>query len=444
MYDLIIIGGGTAGLSAFKAAKQHTQNILIIEDGPLGTTCARVGCMPSKCLIHAAKLYNSKKIMKNAGIHGGDHLSINIPEVLAEVRRKRDYFTGFVKRNTEALGDKLILGTAEFIDEHTIKVNDCTYKTKATVIATGSRPFIPEQFEKFADKIITSDTVFEQRDFPKRIGLIGLGVIGMELAQALGKLGVKVIGTARSPDVKFIKDDLVNNKLIEALSRDFDLWYSCMPEVSKHKDGLLLKSDDREAVVDKLLVTTGRVANLEKLKLENAGVKYDRAPDFDPLTLQIKGKPIYIAGDVNYDKAILHEAADEGVRAAMHALGISKKKNKRMVNMGIIFTDPVTAFIGDVNAKNTVVGHSHFEDQGRATVEDKNLGTIAIYADKKSGRLTAAEMVCPAAEHFAHFISLVITKEMTVEEVLQLPFYHPTFEEGLRTALRETLTKLTK
>ena len=150
--------------------------------------------------------------------------------------------------------------------------------------------------------------------------------------------------------------------------------------------------------------------------------------------------PIYIAGDVNGEKTILHEASDEGRIAGFNSVREENAAFERRAWLGVTFCEPNICTVGtpfrELDKTSIAIGEVSFEGQGRSIVMLKEKGHLRVYGDKKTGKLLGAEMMAPSGEHLAHLLSWAIQMELTVHEVLSLPFYHPVVEEGLRTALR--------
>src|SRR5580658_6825778 len=192
--DVAIIGAGSAGLAAYRSAKAAGASALLIEGGAYGTTCARVGCMPSKLLIAAAEAAHSAISTRPFGIHIDGPVRVDGREVMQRVRSERDRFVGFVidSVNEIPVTDRLV-GRASFIADGLIQVGDHTIVSASrVVIATGSSPHVPEIFRSLGDRAIVNDDVFEWTDLPRSVAVVGAGVIGLELGQALSRLGVRV------------------------------------------------------------------------------------------------------------------------------------------------------------------------------------------------------------------------------------------------------------
>ncbi|MGE5525848.1 MAG: FAD-dependent oxidoreductase, partial [Rhodospirillaceae bacterium] len=192
--EVAIVGAGTAGLAAYRTAVQAGRRAVIIEGGPHGTTCARVGCMPSKLLIAAAEAAHATHKWHEFGIRLDGRIAVDGKAVMARVRRERDRFVGFVLKGIDAIpSDRLIHGRARFVDDRTLQVDDHTTVTfSRAVIATGSSPAIPVMLRAAADRLVVNDDVFAWEDLPRSVAIFGPGVIGLELGQALHRLGVRV------------------------------------------------------------------------------------------------------------------------------------------------------------------------------------------------------------------------------------------------------------
>jgi dihydrolipoamide dehydrogenase len=447
-YDVAIIGAGTAGLSALSMVRKRTESFVLINDGAYGTTCARVGCMPSKALIEVAKLLHRRGLLREMGIAGGEALRADVPEVLRHVRRVRDSFVQGVLKLTADLGERNLSGRARLAGPGAIEVAGERIEAGRIIIATGSRPVVPEPWRALGDRLLTTDELFEQSDLPRRIAVVGLGAVGAEMAQALARLGLQVSGLDAAQRIAGLADAQVNAVALELLRREFAIRLGAPVELTAEGGGVRVAAAGEQIVVDKVLVALGRVPNHHGLGLETLGVKLDKRglPPFDPRTMQIANLPVYIAGDANARAPILHEAADEGWIAAHNALRDAPACFERRVPLGIVFTDPNLATVGaraDELDDKAAVGEARLNGQGRLRMSDEDRGLIRVYADKASGRLLGAALCAPRGEHLAHLLALAVQRGLTVHEVLRMPFYHPVVEEALRSALRDLARQLT-
>jgi len=185
--DTIIVGAGSAGLSALREVRRSTDDFVLINDGHWGTTCAAVGCMPSKALIEAANAVHRRHTLEALGIRGADGLRADIPAVLARVRALRDQFVKGPSSVPDKLGKRAIAGRARLTGPGAVEVDGRRIEARAIILAPGSRPIVPEPWRAFGDRLLTSDTLFEQTDLPRRIAVIGPGAIGRRGAAAAGR-----------------------------------------------------------------------------------------------------------------------------------------------------------------------------------------------------------------------------------------------------------------
>jgi dihydrolipoamide dehydrogenase len=222
--EVAIIGAGTAGINAMSMVREVTDDFVLINGGPLGTTCARVGCMPSKIMIQIADDFHRRQVLAKEGIDHGGELTMDVSSNLARVRALRDQFVGGIIEDVIApLGDRFIEGYAEFVEPTLLQVGEMQIRADKTVIATGSRPVIPRQWSHFGDRLLTTDTIFEQSQFPRDMAVLGLGVIGLELGQALARIGLNVTGFDVLPQVGGLQDPEVNRVAVETIGKEFPM-----------------------------------------------------------------------------------------------------------------------------------------------------------------------------------------------------------------------------
>ncbi len=456
--DVAVIGAGTAGMVAYQRARRATDRIVLIEGDQYGTTCARVGCMPSKLLIAAAERAHQVRQAEAFGVLPGD-VRIDGPAVMARVREERDRFVAPVVRSMESLPQEhRLMGHARFVDSHRLVVGDHTEVTAGRiVIATGSRPNIPGILKEAKDRLVVNDDVFDWRDLPSSVAVFGPGVIGVELGQALSRLGVKVRMFGVSGGIGGIQDEKVREYALDTFREEFAISPKAdTRRVERIEEGVRISwsegGEEHQQTFDYLLAATGRRPNIDHLDIQNAGIELDERgmPEFDPFTLRCGDSHIFIAGDVNNDRPLLHEAADEGRIAGDNAGAWPEvRTGRRKTPMAVVFTEPQIASVGlnihqvDERCQGCfAVGEVSFEDQGRSKVIGKNRGLLRVYGEHGSGLFMGAQMFGPAAEHLAHLLAWCVQKRMTVSEMLEMPFYHPVIEEGLRTAIKDLSKKL--
>jgi len=454
--DVAVIGAGTAGMSAWRAARAHTPHVLLIERAQYGTTCARVGCMPSKLLIAAA---DAAHTIEHAGVFGvqGGGLRIDGEAVMARVRAERDRFVGFVVEAVEGWPvEHRLMGHARFVGPQALQVQTADgpvhVRAGRVVIATGSRPVLPAAWRSaLGDRLIVNDDVFDWHTLPRAVAVVGAGVIGLELAQALHRLGVRVRLYGRSARLGPLTDPALQQVAAEVFGRGLPLQRDAQHlQVSRDGDQVRVHTVDGAGTAhderfDFLLAATGRRANVDDIGLELSGLVRDAAgvPVYDRRTGQAGDSPVFIAGDAGEDRPLLHEVADEGRIAGDNAgRWPDVRVRPRRAPLAVVFSDPQIALAGATHAELVAsgapfaVGEVSFDDQGRSRVMARNAGALRVYGSPQDGRFLGAEMIGPAAEHIGHLLAWSAQRGDTVQQMLDSPFYHPVVEEGLRTALR--------
>lgn len=452
--DVAVIGAGSAGLAAYHAAKATGAKVLLIEAGPGGTTCTRYGCMPSKLLLAAARAARDARAAATFGIHA-ENLAIDGRAVMARVRSERDHFVEGVLEEVAAIppSDRL-KGRARFASPDTLTVDDHTLVTaRAIVIATGARPVVPEDLARVCeDRVVTHETVFDLKTLPRALAVIGAGPLGLELALAFVRLGVKTTVFDEGDTIGAVKDPVVAEAVAEQMMRELVFELGVKVEATRKADGDILLhwteagGKARRGTFDYVLDAAGRKPALDGLDLNLAGLALgeDGVPVFDPDTLRCGTSGVFIAGDANDDRPVLHEASLQGELAGRNAARLPKlEKRAAMPAMAIVYSDPDIASVGpgwdEDAAKGWLIGCS--DDVGRARVDGRPSGVLRVYAEAKGGALVGGELFGPDVEHLAHLLAWAVQLKMKAGEVLELPFYHPVMEESLRTALRDVASQ---
>lgn len=458
--DVAIIGAGTAGLNARREVERAGKRWLLIESAGYGTTCARVGCMPSKLLIAAAE---SAEHARRANLFGVriDPAAIRVDgrAVLERVRRERDRFVRLVREEVERLPEaQRLFGHARFKGPTELVVGDHTrVRSKAVVIATGSRPSLPEKLAALDDPelVLTSDTIFELLELPESLAVFGTGAIGLELGQALQSLGVRVVFFNPNQTLGSVSDPEIDKQLrVHLRARlELELGVSEM-RLERSGYGVVLHYSTENGVraetrFARVLAASGRKPNLDALGLEHTGLALDEhgTPKFDPATMQCGSAPIFLAGDADGQRQVLHEAVDDGAIAGANAANFPQvEAMQRRAALSIAFTSPRVAVLGqsyrEASQRPIAIGESSYSDQGRARVIAEAHGHVRVYVERGQQRLIGAELFGPGVEHTAHLLAWAVQAELPLRALLRMPVYHPTLEEGIRTALRDAAKKL--
>ena len=453
--EYAIIGVGTAGLGAFSRVRRETDSVVLIQHGPYGTTCARVGCMPSKMMIVAADLAHAIDGGSYFGIDG--QYQVNGKRLFERIHQDRaEKFVGGVMKYVNSINDKFkIEGQATFVDPQTIDVDGrLQIKADKIILACGSTPYVSPVFEPLRNELDTSDTIFELDELPQSLAVVGLGVIALELGQAFHRLGVKTTLYGRSGRIGSFTHPDMQREVLKTMAQELDIIpQGQFTEATKVADGyeLTYRTAAGEVVTrtyERVLLASGRSSNLRTMNLENSGLVLDGRglPLYDPLTMQCGDAPVFISGDATEDLPLWHEAYIEGRIAADSAIHFpARKEGKRTPGMGIYFTDPQMASVGaahaDLDPEQIVIGQARMRGPRHEIYNDQR-GMMQVYADKGTGTLLGAEIFGRGAEHMAQTLVLAIEHGLSVDEILQMPVYHPSLEEVMKGALDKAQSKL--
>ena len=449
--EIAVIGAGTAGMRAYREAAKVTDSVLLIEGSQFGTTCARVGCMPSKLLIAAAEAAHWGTRAQGFGVKYAPP-EIDGKAVMKRVRDERDRFVSFVVEAVESWPKAhRAIAAARFKSDHELELSDREIvRADRIVIATGSRTHVPSVLEGLGNRLITSDDIFGWENLPQSVVVFGGGVIGLELGQALHRLGVRVAVFGRDHLVGPLTDPEVLVAARSLFSQDFEFHpHGEVGRYSRTSDGVeieyVLNDKIQTAQFDYALVATGRRPNIDKLGLENTSLELDErgVPFYDDYNGRCGDSHIFIAGDANNRLPLLHEAADEGYIAGYNAAHYPEvRRFARSTPITVVFTDPQIMMVGETYAQlvdrgaDFAIGEVEWSDQGRSRVMLVNKGLLRVYGERNTGKFLGAEMIGPSAEHIAHLLAWSRQSDLSVSQMLERPYYHPVIEEGVRTALR--------
>lgn len=444
--DVAIIGAGTAGLNALKEVRNAGKSFVLIDHGPLGTTCARVGCMPSKAALHAGGLWQGHAFV------GANARQIRPDDVTQDAlwnaaRKTRDMLAaGAAQRTVVAAGNHLLMGEARFAAPDTLDVDGRRVTADAFVIATGSRPVVPAFLREVQDRLLTTDTLFELDRLPRSIGILGLGAIGLEIGLALSRLGVRVVAGDLKPLPAGITDPEIGARAAQyfADAPGMTMWLGQAIQVARSADGVAISNGERTEQVDVILAALGRKPSTDGLRLELAGVALNEQgqPRIDPHSMHVAGSALYFAGDVLADRPLMHEAADEGAIAGWNAARHGAAHGfQRRVPLSIVFSDPDIAAVGlrfdQLDIEQTVIGVASGQNNGRARVLGAEQNLLRVYAARADGRLLGASIFATRGEHVAHLLAWAIQRGESADSLLEMPFYHPAIEEMLHSALSD-------
>ncbi|MEM9149046.1 MAG: FAD-dependent oxidoreductase [Cyanobacteria bacterium P01_F01_bin.3] len=451
-YDLVIIGGGSAGLVAASAGAQINARVALIEKAKLGGDCLHYGCVPSKSLIHAAQIAYNVKTASHFGVYT-DAPTIKLDEAMGHVHNVIDTIQEHDSTERfEKLGVDVIYGKGQFIDDKTFEVNGRQLKSRTFLVATGSRPTVPPVEGLKEAGFLTNEEVFNVKNRPDAIAVIGAGPIGCELGQSFSRLGSKVTLLA-SRDVIMPKEDPEAAAVVQKQLQSEGLTILNNTRAKKVDviDGKKhIFTGNETIVVDEILIATGRTPNVGSLNLEAAGVNYDKKGIKVDAKLRTSNKRVYAAGDVIGGYQFTHVAGYEAGVAMQNALIAPTKKADYRVIPWATFTDPELARVGltenqarDRYGDDVFVLKQGFDGVDRALAESAGYG-FAKFITKSDGEILGAHIVGPHAGELIHEAVLAMSNKLKVG-ALQCIHVYPTLSEiSPKTALQLTKQKYAK
>lgn len=439
--DVVVIGAGTAGLKAYKAAAARGADVVIVECGPGGSTCTRVGCMPSKLLIAAGRVAHQARTAARFGIVTSP-VSVDAEALWTRLRHERDRFVQSVLDDYHAIpADRRIHGSARFVAPDAVLVGeDRITARQGIVIAVGAHPIVPDSLSKVRDRVRTHETIFDLDTIPESMAVLGAGPVGIELAQAFARLGTQVTVIDDSDAIGGLSDPDCNRAALSALGEEVTWRLGVEVCAEPADDGrATLSWDGGSVTVDLILAATGRPPSLDDLGLDATGLARDDhgTPLFEETTRRCGDSRIFIAGDANGWRPVLHEAARGGRIAGDVAAG--GPAARALPAFSIVFTEPNLVEVGtrfDALPEGARIGCATVADNGRATADGEDQGIVRLYGDR-DGRLIGASIVAPGGEHLGHLVALGIDRGIDVATFADQPWYHPTVEELLQSAARD-------
>ena len=451
-YDLVVIGGGSAGLVAASAGAQLKAKVALVEsEGKLGGDCLHYGCVPSKSLIHAGRIAHDVRNAATYGIKAAIH-DIRIHEALGHVHRVIDTIQEHDSTERfESLGVEVMYGDGQFTDPQTFVVNGRQLKARAFLVATGGRPSLLPVPGLTEAGYLTNVQIFSITDRPNSLAVIGAGPIGCELGQAFARLGSQVTILAsrqhilpkEEPEAAQVVQDQLTSEGIRILTE------TRAKEVSvENGQKVILTNTGDRLVVDEILVAAGRVPNVETLNLQAAGVEVGKQGILVNEKLQTTNPKIYAAGDVIGGYQFTHVAGYEGAVAMQNALLLPTKKADYRVIPWATFTEPELARVGLTEEQarkrygdDVMILRHNFDHVDRALAEGAGQG-FAKFITRKNGEILGAHIVGTTAGELIHEVVMAMSYKLKVGALKSIIHIYPTLSEiNSKTALQ--LTKQT-
>lgn len=439
-FDVVVLGGGPGGYPAAIRAAQEGKSVALIEAYQLGGTCLNRGCIPTKVLIANGDTLN--KIRK------AEEFGISVQEVsfdYSKMNARKDRIVSQVRKSLEQLiasnKIKLIRGYGRFISPKQLKVmgeDNTVVSGESIIIATGSEPRNMPSFPFDEKRIHSSTSILELTALPKKLVIVGGGVIGCEFASLYRALGVEVIILEALEDILITQAVSVRNALKKAFQhKGIQIETSVAVEkIETHDHGITVKCGLRNFEADMALVAIGRVRNTRDIGLDRAGVlvnKDGEIPTTDDMRTNVNH--IYAIGDVTRNWWLAHVASHQGVVAANNAVGKTARMHYNSVP-AVIFTEPEIGAVGmtleqalEAGYKATV-GAFPFQFLGKSLATDDTEGFAQIVSDRSTGQILGAQVVGFEAATLVAEMGVAIANELTVECITHTIHAHPTIAEA--------------
>lgn len=455
-YDLAVIGAGPGGyVAAIRAAQLGMKVVCIDKRSTLGGTCLNVGCIPSKTLLHASELYYHV-------LHHGQALGLICPKLeydFAQIMRRKEQVVRSLVEGVAGLFKGLhipfIQGEAKFLDPHRLIVTHDSQQTEITadyiLIATGSESIELPNLPFDGKQIISSTEALSLKTVPKRMAVIGGGVIGVELASVYNRLGSKVTIVEMLPLICPAMDTVISKQLqqfLKAQGIQFMLSTQVVSAVVQ-PDEVILTVDGEQKLqnigADVVLVSVGRRPFTKGLGLEKAGIAVDRK-GFIPVdgVFRTQQPHIFAIGDAIEGVMLAHKASQEGI-AVVEWLRGGKGGIDYMSVPNVIYTNPEVAAVGMTESEcfaaslTVQIGTVYFKGNPRARCSGEVEGLLKILGEKKSGRLVGMHIIGTHASELIGQGVLAMQQRMTLEEIAHSAQAHPTLSESIKEAALSAL-----
>lgn len=439
--DVAVLGGGPGGYPAAIRAAQLGKSVALIEGKELGGSCLNRGCIPSKALIAGAELLKR--------IHEAKEFGITIKDVSFDyetLSKRKDQIVSRLRKSLEGLivgnGVKIIKGYGSLTSPKEIEVSGeepHIIKADKIIIATGSEPRNIPAFPFDHEKILDSTSLLNLKKLPKKLVIIGGGIIGCEFASLFNTFGVDVTIVEMLPSILPMEDEIVSSHLTKSFKgRGIKLHINAKVEkIEKTKNGVTVDIKDLAPVeADLALVAVGRSMNVKNIGLEKLGVKIQENGLIsvnDKMETSVSG--IYAVGDLSSTYWLAHVATHQGLVAADNACGHPAKMNYLAVP-SVIFTDPEIGTVGlsAKEAKNrgfdVTIGNFPFQALGKSQATSQTEGFAQVVVDKKHGQILGAQVIGHEASALIAEMALAINNELTIECVADTIHAHPTIAES--------------
>ncbi len=447
-FDLLIIGAGPAGLAAARGAVAAGVRVALIESHHIGGNCLHEGCIPSKTILRSAQLLAEMRNAQSFGVGAPADITADFAAVMARMRRVRDRILRVDSAaRLEVEGIALHVGRARFISADAVDVDGTRLRFKKALIATGSRPLLPEIEGLAAAGYLTNESVFELEQLPESLLVIGGGPLGCELAQAFARFGSRTLICHSEPLFLPREERDAAQMVAHALARDgVEIHLNCTIAAVRLEGGrkhvtMVNDGNTSSTVVDEILTGIGRLPAVQGLELENAGVSYDiesgiRVDDF----LRTSNPRIFAAGDVCLEHAFTNTAEASARIVVRNALYRGRQRMSALTVPWCTYTDPQVAHVGlyvrqaraqGIPVKTYTVP---MHDVIRAITDGEEEGFVKIHVREGTDHILGATIVGRYAGELINNVSLAMVARLGLRRLSRVIHAFPTQGEAVRQA----------
>ena len=440
-YDIAIIGAGPGGYVAAERAGAAGKKVVIFEKSHLGGVCLNEGCIPSKTLLNSAKIYKNAKLTESYGVEIPGDPIFHLDKVMARKQKIMETLRKGIAYQMKHFKVDVINENARFIDRKTVQAGDETYTADNFLVGTGSSPIVPPIPGADQDHVVTSTGVLQIETLPKRVAIVGGGVIGMEFACFFSSVGVDVTVIEMLPEIVPGIEPELSKELRKALKK---VEYNLGCRVEKiGKDTITFSRDGKqeETAADLVLMSIGRSPNIKGLGLEELGLDFDRRGIKVDEHMRTNIPNVYAIGDVTGLSPLAHSASRMGEVAIHHILGRPDRMRYHAIP-GVVYTSPEVAAVGLTEAQAKEQGipveiqSMSMRANGRFLAEhDRETGLCKVIIHANDRRLLGVHMIGSHCGEMIFGAATMIEAEFRVQEIRELVFPHPTVSEVFREAV---------
>lgn len=446
MYDLIVLGAGPGGYEAAAHAGELGKKVALIEKKHIGGICLNSGCIPTKTLLHSAKILQVLREAEDYGIKAGK-LEIDYGKIQKRKKEVVALLLKGIEGKLKRSGVEIIWGEGQLLSKNIIKVNEKSYETKNILIATGSRPAVPPIKGIDSSNVLDSTAILELDRIPRSLTVIGAGAIGLELACFFNEMGTNVKVIEMLPRIAYQMDTEITSYLLKSLGKkgiDFALT-SRVNTIDKKEISYMDENGKTETTQSKIILNaTGRLPNLENIGLDEIGILYDDRGIKTDLQGKTSVSGIWACGDVTGRCLLAHAATREGIVAVNNMFGKRDTMRYKAIP-NVIYTHPEVAGVG---ATEQLLQQEEIDYQknllplnvsGRFIAEnEKKQGYVKVLTGTRYHEILGVHIIGGAAGEMIYGIATFIEMEMRVEDIKEIVFPHPTVSE----AIKETICQI--